>query len=67
MRSVVLSTTEAEYIALSQVAKEIKFIIQLMTNEVLFSIQFRKVRKENSDIFLKETMLDKKSREGEEE
>ena len=30
MRSVVLSTTEAEYIALSEVVKEIKFIIQLM-------------------------------------
>ena len=31
MRSVVLSTTEAEYIALSEVVKEIKFIIQLMS------------------------------------
>ena len=31
MRSVVLSTTEAEYIALSVVIKEIKFIIQLMS------------------------------------
>ena len=30
MRSVVLSTTEAEYIALSEVVKEIKFIIQLL-------------------------------------
>ena len=30
MRSVVLSTTEAEYIALSEVAKELKFIIQLL-------------------------------------
>ena len=31
MRSVVLSTTEAEYIALSEVVKEIKFILQLMS------------------------------------
>ena len=31
MRSVVLSTTEAEYIALSGLVKEIKFIIQLMS------------------------------------
>ena len=31
MRSVVLSTTEAEYIALSEVVKEINFIIQLMS------------------------------------
>ena len=30
MRSVVLSTTEAEYLALSEVGKEIKFIIQLL-------------------------------------
>ena len=30
MRSVVLSTTETEYIALSEVVKEIKFIIQLL-------------------------------------
>ena len=30
MRSVVLSTTEAEYIALSEVVKELKFIIQLI-------------------------------------
>ena len=30
MRSVVLSTTEAEYIALSEVVREIKFIIQLL-------------------------------------
>ena len=30
MRSLVLSTTEAEYIALSEVVKEIKFIIQLL-------------------------------------
>ena len=30
MRSVVLSTTEAEYIALSEVVKEIKYIIQLL-------------------------------------
>ena len=31
MRSVVLSTTEAEYISLSEVMKEIKFIIQLLS------------------------------------
>ena len=31
MRIVVLTTTEAEYIALSEVVKEIKFIIQLMS------------------------------------
>ena len=31
MKSVVLSTTDAEYIALSEVVKEIKFIIQLMS------------------------------------
>ena len=30
MRSEVLSTTEAEYIALSEVMKEIKFITQLL-------------------------------------
>ena len=30
MRCVVLSTTEAEYIALSEVVKELKFIIQLL-------------------------------------
>ena len=30
MRSVVLSTTEAEYVALSEVVKEVKFIIQLI-------------------------------------
>ena len=30
MRSVILSSTEAEYIALSEVVKEIKFIIQLL-------------------------------------
>ena len=30
MRSVVLSSTEAEYIAISEVVKEIKFIIQLL-------------------------------------
>ena len=30
MRSVVLSTTEAEYIVSSEVVKEIKFIIQLL-------------------------------------
>ena len=32
MRSAVLSTTEAEYIALSEVVKELKFIIQLFAN-----------------------------------
>ena len=31
MRSVVLSTTEAEYIAFSEVVKENKFIIQLLS------------------------------------
>ena len=30
MRSVVLSTTEAEYVAISKVVKEIKFIYQLL-------------------------------------
>ena len=30
MESVVLSTTEAEYMALSEVAKELKFIVQLL-------------------------------------
>ena len=30
MRSVVLSTTEAEYIAQSEVVKELKFVIQLL-------------------------------------
>ena len=30
MRSEVLSTTEAEYIALSEVVKEYKYIIQLL-------------------------------------
>ena len=30
MKSVVLSTTEAEYMALSEVVKEIKFIVQLL-------------------------------------
>ena len=37
MKSVVLSTTEAEYMALSEVVKELKFIVQLletMNNEV---------------------------------
>ena len=29
MRSVVLSTTEAEYVAISEVVKEIKFVYQL--------------------------------------
>ena len=33
MRSVVLSTTEAEYIALSEVGKEITFIIQLLNTK----------------------------------
>ena len=30
MKSVVLSTTEAEYMALSEVVKEMKFIVQLL-------------------------------------
>ena len=30
MKSVVLSTTEAEYITLSEVVKELKFIVQLL-------------------------------------
>ena len=30
MRSVVLSTTEAEYVAISAVVKEIKFVYQLL-------------------------------------
>ena len=30
MRSVVLSTTEAEYVAVSEVVKEIKFLYQLL-------------------------------------
>ena len=30
MKSVVLSTTEAEYTALSEVVKELKFIVQLL-------------------------------------
>ena len=30
MRSVVLSTTEAEYVAISEVVKEIKYICQLL-------------------------------------
>ena len=30
MKSVVLSTTEAQYMALSEVAKELKFIVQLL-------------------------------------
>ena len=30
MRSVVLSTTEAEYVVISEVVKEIKFIYQLL-------------------------------------
>ena len=30
MKSVVLSTTEAEYMALSKVVKELKFIVQLL-------------------------------------
>ena len=40
---------------------------QFETNEVLFSIQFQKIRKENMDIFLIESMLDKKRSEGEAE
>ena len=30
MRSVVLSTTEAEYVAISEVVKEVKFVYQLL-------------------------------------
>ena len=30
MRSVVLSTTEAEYVAISEVVKEISFVYQLL-------------------------------------
>ena len=30
MRSVVLSTTEAEYVAITEVVKEIKFVYQLL-------------------------------------
>ena len=30
MNSVVLSTTEAEYMALSQVVKELKFLVQVL-------------------------------------
>ena len=32
MKSVVLSTTEAEYVALSEVVMELKFIVQLLQN-----------------------------------
>ena len=31
MKSVVLSTTEAEYVAVSEVVKEIKFLYQMLT------------------------------------
>ena len=34
MKSVVLSTTEAEYMTLSEVVKELKFIVQLMNIEI---------------------------------
>ena len=32
MKSVVLSTTEAEYVAVSELVKEIKFLYQLLTS-----------------------------------
>ena len=44
MRSVVLSTTEAEYVAISEVVKEIKFIYQLLESmdvKVLLPIKVR--------------------------
>ena len=37
MKSVVLSTTEAEYMALSEVVKELKFIVQLKNSSSLLS------------------------------
>ena len=39
MKSVVLSTTEAEYMALSEVVKELKYILQTMNIEVDCPIQ----------------------------
>ena len=33
MKSVLLSTTEAEYMALSEVVKELKFIVQLLHSQ----------------------------------
>ena len=44
MRSVVLSTTEPEYVALSEVVKEIKFVYQLLESmdvKVPLSIKVR--------------------------
>ena len=44
MRSVVLITTEAEYVAISKVVKEIKFIYQLLESmdvKVLLPIKVR--------------------------
>ena len=35
MKSVVLSTTEAEYMALSEVVKELKFIVQLLQTMII--------------------------------
>ena len=47
MRSVVLSTTEAEYVAISEVVKEIKFIYQLLESiDVKLSLPI-KVRVDN--------------------
>ena len=40
---------------------------QIETDKVLLSIQFHMVRRKNIEIVLKEPMLDKKRREGEEE
>ena len=38
MKSVVLSTTEAEYLAVSEVVKEIKFLFQMLSSmEILIS------------------------------
>ena len=49
MRSIVLSTTEAEYIALSEVVKELKFIIQVLQTmkiqgEILITVYVDNVR-----------------------
>ena len=44
MRSVVLSTTESEYVAISEVVKEIKFVYQLLESmdvKVLLPIKVR--------------------------
>ena len=42
MKSVLLSTTEAEYMALSEVVKELKFIVQLLQtmSEVVKELKF---------------------------